>query len=128
VAQHFLMSAAARTLSLVDLCELSEDAAHKMLCEMRWEDLTAPGLPPLQLPRRLYLSVSSRVQMQACHRQFSVTSGTLLAYWKLPFRTLLMALRELSRLWGVRLPSAFSEGNPTGGSNRWPNPEPSVPL
>jgi hypothetical protein len=32
------MSAAARTLSLIDLCDLSEDAAHKMLCEMRWED------------------------------------------------------------------------------------------
>jgi hypothetical protein len=59
------MSAAARTLSLVDLCELSEDAAHKILCEMRWEDTDgAPVCPPLQLPRRLYLSVSSRVQMQ----------------------------------------------------------------
>jgi (1->4)-alpha-D-glucan 1-alpha-D-glucosylmutase len=38
VAQHFLMSAAARTLSLVDLCDLSEDAAHRMLCGMRWPD------------------------------------------------------------------------------------------
>ena len=28
---------------------------------------------------------------KACHRQFSATSGTLLAYRKLPFRTLLMA-------------------------------------
>jgi hypothetical protein len=29
---------------------------------------------------------------KACHRQFSATSGTLLAYRKLPFRTLLIAL------------------------------------
>jgi hypothetical protein len=25
-------------LSLVDLCDWSEDAAHKMLCTMRWPD------------------------------------------------------------------------------------------
>jgi hypothetical protein len=35
VAQHFLMSAAARTLSLVDLCDLSEEAAHQMYRWMR---------------------------------------------------------------------------------------------
>jgi len=64
VAQHFLMSAAARTLSLVDLCDLSEDAAHKMLCEMRWEDTDAAPVCPIAAARRLYLSVSSRVQMQ----------------------------------------------------------------
>jgi hypothetical protein len=58
------MSAAARTLSLVDLCDLSEDAAHKMLCELRWENTDGAPMPPLWLPRRLYLSVSSRVQMQ----------------------------------------------------------------
>ena len=46
-AQHFLMSAAARTLSLVDLCELSEDATHKMLCEMRWEDTDGAPVCPL---------------------------------------------------------------------------------
>ena len=46
VAQHFLMSAAARTLSLVDLCDLSEDAAHKMLCAMRWPTPTAPRSAP----------------------------------------------------------------------------------
>src|SRR5271157_6626787 len=37
-SHDFLMSAAARTLSLVDLCDLSGDAAHKMLCGMRWPD------------------------------------------------------------------------------------------
>jgi hypothetical protein len=34
VKQHFLISAAAQTLSLVDLRDLSEDAAHKNLCRM----------------------------------------------------------------------------------------------
>ena len=46
VAQHFLMSAAARTLSLVDLCDLSEDAAHEMLCAMRWPDTDGAPICP----------------------------------------------------------------------------------
>jgi hypothetical protein len=65
VAQHFLMSAAARTLSLVDLCDLSEDVAHK---DALWDAVARhrrrPGLPPLQLRSRLYLPVSACVQMQ----------------------------------------------------------------
>ena len=46
------MSAAARTLSLIDLCDLSEDAAHKMPCGMRWsDDRWRPDLSPLQAAR-----------------------------------------------------------------------------
>jgi hypothetical protein len=75
VAQHFLMSAAARTLSLVDLCDLSKDAAHKMLCEMRWEDTDgAPVCPHCSCPA-VYTYRCRRVfKCKACHRQFS-------AYW-----------------------------------------------
>ena len=43
----FLMSAAARALSLVDPCDLSEDAAHRMLCGMRWP--TAKGFDVVAL-------------------------------------------------------------------------------
>ena len=142
MAQHFLMSAAARTLSLVDLCDLSEAAAHKMLCEMRWADTDgSPVCPHCSCPA-VYTYQCRRVfKCKACHRQFSATSGTLLAYRKLPFRTLLMAFslfvssaKGLSILqWncpdsGGQAAIGISEGNPTGGSNRWPNPEPSVPL
>jgi transposase-like protein len=114
------MSAAARTLSPVDLCELSEDAAHKMLCEMRWEDTDgAPVCPHCSCPA-VYTYRCRRVfKCEACHRQFSVTSGTLLAYRKLPFRTLLMALSlfvnaanglrslQLSRNLGLHAKTAF---------------------
>ena len=66
MAQHFIMSAAAKTLPLIDLCDLvSEDAAHKMLCGMRWlRHRWRTDLSPLQLRGRLYLSVSPAVQMQ----------------------------------------------------------------
>ncbi len=92
MAQHFLMSAAARTLSLADLCDLSEDAAHKMLCKMRWADTGGdPVCPHCSCPA-IYTYRCRRVfKCKACHRQFSATSGTLLAHRKLPFRTLLMA-------------------------------------
>ena len=46
MAQHYLMSGAARTLSLIDLCDLSEDAAHKMLCGMRWPDTDGAPICP----------------------------------------------------------------------------------
>ncbi|MBV8414676.1 MAG: IS1595 family transposase [Verrucomicrobia bacterium] len=120
MAQHFLMSAAARTLSLVDLCDLSEDAAHKMLCAMRWPDTDgAPICPRCSCPA-VYTYRCRRVfKCKACHRQFSATSGTSLAYRKLPVRTLLMAFSlfvnaakgisslQLSRHLGLHAKTAF---------------------
>jgi transposase-like protein len=93
VAQHFLLSAAARTLSLIDLCELSEESAHQIFCKMRWPDTRgSPVCPNCNCPV-VYAYRCRRVfKCKACHRQFSVTSGTLLACRKLPFRTLLMAI------------------------------------
>jgi transposase-like protein len=120
VAQHFLMSAAARTLSLVDLCDLSEDAAHKMLCTMRWPDTDGAPICPNCSCAAVYTYRSRRLfKCKACHRQFSVTSGTSLAYRKLPFRTLLMAFSlfvnaakgisslQLSRYLGLHAKTAF---------------------
>jgi hypothetical protein len=86
------MSAAARTLSLVDLCDLSEDAAHKMLCGMRWPDADgAPVCPHCSCPVVYTYRCRRLFKCKACHRQFSATSGTSLACRKLPVRTLLMA-------------------------------------
>jgi Transposase zinc-ribbon domain len=86
------MSAAARTLSLVDLCDLSEDATHKMLCGMRWPDTDSAPIYPHCGCAAVYTYRCRRLfKCKACHRQFSATSGTSLACRKLPVRTLLMA-------------------------------------
>ena len=61
VAQHFLMSAAARTLSLVDLCDLSEDGAHKMLCAMRWPDTDGAPICPTCSCAAVYTCTPERV-------------------------------------------------------------------
>ena len=120
MAQHFLMSAAARTLSLVDLCDLSEDAAHKILCAMRWPDTDGAPICPNCSCAAVYTYRCRRVfKCKACHRQFSATSGTSLAYRKLPVRTLLMAFSlfvnaakgisslQLSRYLGLHAKTAF---------------------
>ena len=120
MAQHFLMSAAARTLSLVDLCDLSEDAAHNMLCAMRWPDTDGAPICPTCSCAAVYTYRCRRVfKCKACHRQFSATSGTSLAYRKLPFRTKLMAFSlfvnaakgisclQLSRYLGLHAKTAF---------------------
>ena len=86
------MSAAARTLSLVAVCDLPEGAAHKMLCAMRWPDTDGAPICPNCNCAAVYTYRCRRVfKCKACHRQFSATSGTSLAYRKLPIRTLLMA-------------------------------------
>jgi transposase-like protein len=92
VAQHFLLSAAARTLSLVDLCDLSEEAAHQMFRQMRWPDTEGAPVCPNCSCAAVYTYRCRRVfKCKACHRQFSATSRTLLASRKLPVRTVLMA-------------------------------------
>jgi hypothetical protein len=120
VAQHFITSAAARTLWLVDLCDLSEDAAHKMLCEVRWPDTDGAPICPNCSCAAVYFYRCRRVfKCKACHRQFSATSGTLLACRKLPIRTLLMTFSlfvnaakgisnlQLSRSLGLHAKTAF---------------------
>ena len=81
MAQHFFMSAAARTLSLIDLCDLSDDAAHKMLCGMRWPDTDGAPICLHCGCAAVYTYRCRRLfKCKACHRQFSATSGTSLAW------------------------------------------------
>jgi transposase-like protein len=114
------MSAAARTLSLIDLCDLSDDTAHKILCGMRWPDTDgAPICPHCSCAAVYTYRCRQLFKCKACHRQFSATSGTSLACRKLPVRTLLMAFclfvnaakgissLQLSRYLGLHAKTAF---------------------
>lgn len=44
MAQHFLLSAASRTLSLRQIYKAGEDAAYQTFCEMRWPETTVEAL------------------------------------------------------------------------------------
>jgi hypothetical protein len=51
MAQHFLLSAAAHSLSPGKVARMSERGAENVFVRLRWPQTT--GLPPLQLPNLL---------------------------------------------------------------------------
>ena len=93
MSQHFLLSAKARTLSLVKVARMSENEAAKAFKQIRW---SATGGDPV-CPRCGCLGVYGYkarplFKCKACEHQFSVTSGTIFASRKLPLQTLLMSI------------------------------------
>jgi len=46
MAQHFLLSAAARTLSLKAVFTMGEDKAYQAFCAMRWADTDGEAYCP----------------------------------------------------------------------------------
>ena len=119
MAQHFLMSAAARTLSLIDLCDLSEDAAHKMLCKMRWEDTNATRSAPIAvvppfIPIGVAACSSARLAIGSFQRRAEPYSRTArlrfeLYSWRCLFVNAAKGLSslQLSRNLGLHAKTAF---------------------
>src|SRR6266566_1601620 len=118
--QHFLLTAAARSLSLGQVLRLSDEEAHARFVAMRF---AANGGSPF-CPRcgsvNVYTIPTRRTwQCKACKKQFSVTSGTIFASRKLPIRDYLSAIAifcnevkgksmlALSRDLGVQYKTAF---------------------
>lgn len=91
MAQHFLLSAAARTLSLKAIYKAGEDAAHETFCKMRWED-GAAVCPDCGCCETYKITTRRKFKCKACHHQFSVTSGTIFASRKMAFVDLLAAI------------------------------------
>ena len=93
MAQHFLLSANARTLSLVKVMRMSDDQAFDALRALRWASTDGEPVCPRCGCLRIYnLSDNRRFKCAACLHKFSVTSGTLFASRKLPIRDILAAI------------------------------------
>ena len=93
MAQHFLLSAAARTLSLKTIFSEGEDAAYQRFCRLRWPETGGKPICPICGCIDVYdLATLRRYKCAACHRQFSATSGTIFASRKLSFVDLLGAI------------------------------------
>jgi transposase-like protein len=90
--QHFLLSAAARTLSLKAVFKMGEDKAYETFCQLRWPETEGEAVCPRCGCVETY-NVTSRRRFKCvgCHHQFSVTSGTIFASRKLSFTDLLAA-------------------------------------
>lgn len=93
MAQHFLLSAAARSLSLKSIYQMGEDKAYETFCEMRWADTDGDAVcPRCGCVESYKITTRRKFKCKACHHQFSVTSGTIFASRKLSFTDLLAAI------------------------------------
>jgi transposase-like protein len=93
MALHFLLSAAARTLSLKAVFRMGEDAAYKTFCDIRWAETDgAPVCPRCGCVEAYAIATRRKFKCVGCHHQFSVTSGTIFASRKLSFTDLLAAI------------------------------------
>lgn len=91
--QHFLLSAAARTISLKAVFKMGEDKAYETFCHMRWAETDGEAVCPRCGCVETYnITSRRRFKCVACHHQFSVTSGTIFASRKLSFTDLLAAI------------------------------------
>lgn len=93
MAQHFLLSAAARTLSLAKVLRMSDDAAWEAFKGIRWASTQGEPVCPRCGCLDIYnLSDNRRFKCAGCYHKFSVTSGTIFASRKLPLQDILGAI------------------------------------
>ena len=120
MSQHFLLSAAARTISLARVLRMSDVDAYTSFKAIRWAATNGePVCPKCGCVSAYEISTRQRFKCKACLSQFSVTSGTIFASRKLPIRDLLAAIAiftngakghsalQLSRDLGVQYKTAF---------------------
>src|ERR1700733_12819625 len=96
MAQHFLLSPAARTLTLASVARMSDEEAEHVFVKLRWAtnngDAYCPhcGCTTVYMARRP--NGAARWRCKACRKDFSVTSGTIFAFHKMPLRQYLAAI------------------------------------
>ncbi len=93
MAQHFLLSAQARTLSLRSIFAGGEDQAYETFRKLRWPETDGEAVCPHCGCLDSYeITTRRKFKCAACHRQYSVTSGTIFASRKMGFTDLLAAI------------------------------------
>ena len=91
--QHFLLSAAARTLSLAKVMRMTEDQAFDAFRSIRWADTEGDAVCGKCGCFECYTFKARRIfKCKACLSQFSVTSGTIFASRKMDLRDILGAI------------------------------------
>jgi transposase-like protein len=94
--QHFLMSKAAKTLSLAQVFRMTNEEAETAFRKVRWPDTDGAPVCPhcggLEAYDCRRANGAPRFECKACGKDFSITSGTLFASHKLPLRAYLAAI------------------------------------
>jgi transposase-like protein len=96
MAQHFLRSRAARSISVSQVSNMTDAEAEAKFIELRWFDNGGQPRCPHCGSVRVYTcprrNGANRYRCRDCHRDFSVTSGTLFAGHKKSLKTYLLAI------------------------------------
>lgn len=123
MAQHFLLSKAAKSLSLAQVFRMTDAEAEAKFKAIRWADTSGEPVCPkcgsLDAYECRRPNGANRFRCSACRKDFSITSGTLFASHKLPLKGYLAAVAifcnevkgksmlALSRDLGVSYKAAF---------------------
>lgn len=93
MSQHFLLSSAARSLSLATVARMSDEEAWQAFKLIRWSGTKGEPVCPRCGCLDHYSYKTRKVfRCKACSHQFTVTSGTIFASRKLPIRDYLLAI------------------------------------
>jgi transposase-like protein len=94
--QHFLLSPAAKTLSLAQVFRMTDAEAEAMFCKVRWPNTegkpVCPACGGLEAYEARRPNGSLRFRCRACKDDFTVTSATLFASHKMPLKGYLAAI------------------------------------
>src|SRR5579863_1967120 len=92
--QHFLLSTAARTLTVASVARMRDEEVERVFIRLRWQN-SEPHCPRcgcFGLYQQRKATGLLRWRCKACNYNFSITSGTLFAFHKMPLRSYLMAI------------------------------------
>jgi len=96
MAQHFLLTRAAKTLSLAQVFALKDAEAEMVFRRIRWADTDGEPVCPHCGSLDAYdcrrFKGAPRFRCKGCKKDFSITTGTLFAHHKLPLRCYLAAI------------------------------------
>ena len=96
MAQHFLLSRPAKTLSLASVFRMSDADAETMFAKVRWPETQGAPVCPSCGGLNAYTcrrpNGALRFRCRACQKDFTLTSGTLFAAHKMPLRAYLAAI------------------------------------
>lgn len=96
MSQHFLLSRAAKTLTLAQVMRMSNEEAEAMFARIRWPATQGEPVCPLCGGTAVYNvrrpNGPPRWRCKGCNKEFTVTSGTLFAWHKLPVQSYLAAI------------------------------------
>jgi len=94
MAQHFLLSSKAKTLSLKKVFTMTDDEAFNYFKSIRWSENNGDPICSKCGNYEKFWFISTRKNWKCayCKSTFTVTSGTLFAYHKLPLKDYLAAI------------------------------------